>query len=655
MIKTAIKSPKFIHKIIAGVILCAILFIYVDNIIENAFYQDDAFTTFRYVKNFIEGNGLVFNTGEKVEGYTNFLWVMILSALGKLGVDYIRFAQYLSVFFGASVLITLYFLTFIVIPKKSNYKYLIALIPPLLLAYNGGFIYWSVSAMETSLFIFLIFAGLLSYLAYRDSHKTVLITPILFLLAALTRPEGVYFYGIIFLFDLLIVKKKGKHFFNFERKALIEFSFFAVPFAIYLLWKLYYFGNILPNTFYAKTGFGIFYLLRGYRYITQTFTDHYYYLILVVPILFAFIKFWKNPSLALLNILIVANVIQVLIVGGDVLPLNRFMLIALPISFVLLSYCVHFVILKMKKWNYPSAVLILLFSYFFALETYNAEKLRVGVWQSYELGLVGKMKEYAKFLNAIAEEKGYTPTVALSTIGALSYYSNAKVIDFIGLTDKYVAHNPKIVPGIAGKISVLWKERKYNTDYILENKPDYIIFPSGLKPSAYPEAAIFSKREFYNNYYPQLIFSEKMDIMLPVYTRKDLVDTVNIEENGEENCSIDFVEYYIRASNYLLEMNDANKVEKLERVSYYSDAAINSCRSRRDIPLALLGIANYHAGYSDRAEKLFEQAYQFNKYNSIAVFYLMKINFENKNDSLGVKFLRELKKLSPFALPGVLK
>lgn len=655
MEKTKLNSVNFLYKVIAGFALCVILFFYIDNILGNVFYQDDVFITFRYVNNFLEGEGLVFNPGEQIEGYTNFLWVLLLSALGKLGIDYIRFAQYLSAFFGAGVLIIIYFIALRFMPSKENYKYLSAIIPSLLLAFNGGFVYWSISAMETSMFLFLIFAGLLSFLSGGDSGKKNFITPLLFLLASLTRPEGVYYYGVIILFDLFYNREKGKSVFHIKRKKFIEIGIYAIPLIIYLLWKFYYYGNILPNTFYAKTGFGIFYLQRGLRYIIQALSDHYYYIILILPLLFSFTKLWRNSSFALFNILIIANIIQVLIVGGDVLPLNRFLLIMLPVAFVLLSYTVNFVIERTKKWSHVALIIILLSVSYFAYETYNVEKLKVGEWRSYELGLVQKMKEYAEFLNAVAEEEQRTPSVALSTIGALSYYSDSKVVDLIGLTDRYIAHNPKEVPGIAGNISVLWKERRYNAEYIMSIKPDYIIFPAGLKPSAYPEAAVFSMREFYLNYYPQLIYSEKMNIMLPIYTRKEVIDTAENVKIKEENCSIDFVEFYIRASNYLLAMNDANKSENLELVSYYSDAAINSCISRSDIPLALLGIANYHAGYSDRAEKLFERAYRLNKYNSIAVYYLMKINFENKNEAQGVRFLRKLKMLSPFALPGVIK
>ena len=51
------------------------------------FICDDAFISFRYVRNFIDGYGLAFNEGEFVEGYSNFLWVLELAAIWKfLGI-----------------------------------------------------------------------------------------------------------------------------------------------------------------------------------------------------------------------------------------------------------------------------------------------------------------------------------------------------------------------------------------------------------------------------------------------------------------------------------------------------------------------------------------------------------------------------------------
>jgi hypothetical protein len=51
---------------------------------QSASCFDDAYISLRYVDNFLAGKGLVFNEGEYVEGYTNFLWVMLLSVVGWL-------------------------------------------------------------------------------------------------------------------------------------------------------------------------------------------------------------------------------------------------------------------------------------------------------------------------------------------------------------------------------------------------------------------------------------------------------------------------------------------------------------------------------------------------------------------------------------------
>ena len=62
------------------------------------FITDDAFIAFRYVRNFVEGHGPVFNPGERVEGYSSFLWVLELAAIWKMfGLPSDDVARWLSV------------------------------------------------------------------------------------------------------------------------------------------------------------------------------------------------------------------------------------------------------------------------------------------------------------------------------------------------------------------------------------------------------------------------------------------------------------------------------------------------------------------------------------------------------------------------------
>ena len=51
------------------------------------FTIDDAYISFRYARNLIEGHGLVYNPGERVEGYTNLVWTLFIAAGMKMGID----------------------------------------------------------------------------------------------------------------------------------------------------------------------------------------------------------------------------------------------------------------------------------------------------------------------------------------------------------------------------------------------------------------------------------------------------------------------------------------------------------------------------------------------------------------------------------------
>jgi len=64
-----------------------------------AWLCDDAFISFRYAQNLVSGHGLVFNVGERVEGYTNFLWTLLIAGGLSTGFSAEGTAQVLGVMF----------------------------------------------------------------------------------------------------------------------------------------------------------------------------------------------------------------------------------------------------------------------------------------------------------------------------------------------------------------------------------------------------------------------------------------------------------------------------------------------------------------------------------------------------------------------------
>jgi hypothetical protein len=54
--------------------------------------DDDMMISMRYGRNLAEGHGLAWNDGDRVEGYTNFLWTMVMAGVHRTGVSDARAA-----------------------------------------------------------------------------------------------------------------------------------------------------------------------------------------------------------------------------------------------------------------------------------------------------------------------------------------------------------------------------------------------------------------------------------------------------------------------------------------------------------------------------------------------------------------------------------
>jgi hypothetical protein len=258
------------------------------------------------------------------------------------------------------------------------------------------------------------------------------------------------------------------------------------------------------------------------------------------------------------------------------------------------------------------------------------------------------MKIYAAWIN---DQKKYVNknekkvTVAMSTIGAFSFYSNADVIDIVGLTDEFIAHNPEEVEGIDNDLPVLWKERHYNAGYVLSKKPDYIIFPAGAKPSAFAECALFVQKDFQINYYTQLIHSNELNVLLPIFTRRS--EMLNVGKNTNENCDVKFIKYYIKAINNFLAMTEKRNFSLLNKIVSECDSVIKVCPERRSEAETIKGYSYYHCREINNAKTFLENSVRLDSMNTIARFYLRNIYLASKDTASAVKQILFLKKYSP--------
>ncbi len=481
------------------VALLAIMVIFVIHAQSLDFTQDDAFISFRYVENFLDGRGLVFNPGERVEGYTNFLWIMLLSLFASLGLDVILISKLLGVASGCASLFLLYKISTFVFLKEDGSTglagsskshaasqsqkvmapgRLFALAPPLLLALNGSFAYWSISGLETTFFTM---AVLMAVYFYLTNEKLMVVSAAL---SSLIRPEGALVFAILMAHKLLLKRDR-------LRTCLLYILAFAALLAPFAIFKISYYGDLLPNPFYAKTGFSAEYWRVGLAY-WGLFLRHYglWGVLYVIPAVF-FKKLEVKGKLLVLFIYLYT--LCIIMVGGDVLQGHRFFQPIIPFLYLLFVFALLEICGKLKRGPVNKAIPILLLATVAALSFFLPRAWLLNI-RRLETGLCLKMVNKARMLR---ESFGKDYTLATTTIGAISYHTGARVIDMLGLTDPYIAKHPEKIPGIVST----WKEKRFNTQYLLSQDPDVIMFSTGKKPSAPAEKALLMSSKFRENYY----------------------------------------------------------------------------------------------------------------------------------------------------------
>ncbi|MFQ5608360.1 MAG: hypothetical protein ACE5GA_10465, partial [Candidatus Zixiibacteriota bacterium] len=88
------------QKLAGSIFVTLALAVYgVSNAFDMRWVCDDAFISFRYAKNLADGLGLVFNAGEYVEGYTNFLWTLIMTLGLRANIDPVALSETLGLMF----------------------------------------------------------------------------------------------------------------------------------------------------------------------------------------------------------------------------------------------------------------------------------------------------------------------------------------------------------------------------------------------------------------------------------------------------------------------------------------------------------------------------------------------------------------------------
>jgi len=449
------------------------------------FTVDDSFIPFRYAKNLIHGKGLAWNPGETehTEGSTSFSLVLLDAAivgLGGQGAPHVA-AKVIGLLLGFGLCLGFIFTARRHFPERPF------LAPWLILVFfllpNAFFNVHCVSGMETILFSFLVFALFAQALSATPHPRWFALTG---LAAGLTRPEGALVFPLALLFVSWPLPAEA-------RKTHLKWAFllFLLPGAAFLAWKMGYYGDLLPNTFYVKN--------RATAATAVTVQSFFRLNLAPLALAFGSLPFQKTVrrpfALAMLLALPFAGYLFTDHVNGY--GFRYFFPILLPLLFLGVPV-VRALVADVRKKPISLATI----GAFLLFAGVAAQGLSIRVNSRAYLDTVSKMTaayaEVGKALRPFAE-RGYT--LALSQAGAISYFSEWKILDYGKL-------NSRLFTRGTGEEILRYLER---------DPPDAILlsYRNRAEEAIGPFAGVMERRRFrpvfqlyWNNFNDQLFVAE---------------------------------------------------------------------------------------------------------------------------------------------------
>lgn len=430
---------------------------------------DDAMISMRYAWNFSHGNGLIWNAGERVEGYTNLLMTLLMSvATGLLDKRYaVLSIQLTGVFF---MLGTAFFTLKIFETLKISDRIFprILLFAALLLYYPLN--YWSLMGMETGLLAFLLSAGVLCSMLYAErlQAKHLWLMSVCFGLAHLTRNESLLFAALAFLYLIPTLRQ--------DSKSMPRFLLAGGLYALFVIGQLairhFYYGEWIPNTYTLKlVGLPLGERLANGWGFVHLFLKETWFVILLAA---AGVSVGFSRHKAYLFGLFLTSLAYQIYVGGDAWRYWRITAPTMPFLFILLIVAGLEIVKRIpSRWGGSLALTTLALA---ALYLTNARFMR-----EFLLLDLPYQNDYARAhvdaAIAIGELTDEGATIGVFWAGSLPYYVERYAIDFLGKSDKYIASLP---PDLSGQSAGFGMEsmpghNKYDLNYSIKTLlPTYV-------------------------------------------------------------------------------------------------------------------------------------------------------------------------------------
>jgi arabinofuranosyltransferase len=433
---------------------------------------DDAFISLRYAAHWAAGRGLCFNPGETVEGYSNFLLVLLEAAAIRSGVDPVLALTLIgrAALAGLAALLAAFSFRH-VLPGHV----LLAIAIGSLIGSHPMLICWAHSGLEGSLHTLLVLGALAA--ALEGAAAGVILSAVCLVLAAMTRLETMAVFPVI----ALVIYWQTRS----PRLTLLHLAVVILGFGAYFGARAAHFGYLFPNTFYAKLDYGSAALARrGALYVWDFLLGN---LPMTVLALLACVLVRRAPSWVRGCLLLAAaELLGVVYVGGDHFAMFRFLVPVVP--FLALA-ALYPAIALLNRDAVRRSVQAAAFT--ISLVVLVASGLLVGrqgkrdephlhsqfAGHLFGCKLAREWELAGRWLN---EHTRPEATIATVAIGAVGFCSDRTIVDPHGIVDATIAHQrQELGRGLSG-------HEKYDVDQVLARRPDYILLVHYLTPAPIP-------------------------------------------------------------------------------------------------------------------------------------------------------------------------
>jgi hypothetical protein len=363
---------------------------------------------------------------------------------------------------------------------RSN---VIALLAIYLLGTNYTFSSYMTGGLETQLHTFLVTASLYLGLYFFENKKydelfKASLLSVLFALAIMTRLDSGIFCGILYVAILFGLYSK-------ENLAGKKFSFLValslpgfLMLGVWFLFKLKYYGDIFPNTYYVKMdSFTKASIHRGFWFLLLFFRNYFLIPFMLIG-LYLYRKVIFHKSLAIMLLMIGLWIVYVLRVGGGFMEF-RLLVPIIPLIFIIVSSIIFYT----RNTNAQILLIVLIsigavYHPWTFNTTYGIESV-----ESLNDRIVGVFSDWANIGRTLGKTFGEAKspvTIAVGAAGAIPYYSKLQTVDMLGLNDKWVAKNGHRIIDKPGH------RCRAPFEYLLKRKVNLVIGHPLVAPQYYP-------------------------------------------------------------------------------------------------------------------------------------------------------------------------